>query len=105
MSGTSVKEQEDDAGSGDEQEVEEVEECSVCSEGMQGKRDEIDTLPCDHRFHRSCIDNWERTCLHKGISPSCPYCQVVTYTSGGSRRSLGDYNCSSDHHRGYILTE
>merc|ERR1712232_390021 len=47
---------------------EEHKSCCVCREDFQEK-DEQRTLPCFHRFHRHCVDQWlER-------SGTCPICK------------------------------
>mmetsp|Transcript_6649 Transcript_6649/g.15929 ORF Transcript_6649/g.15929 Transcript_6649/m.15929 type:complete len:137 (+) Transcript_6649:62-472(+) len=41
--------------------------CSVCMEGYCAGQ-EMRTLPCCHRFHRSCVDQWLQ------LSDTCPTC-------------------------------
>lgn len=48
-------------------------ECSVCLENFkekQGKR----TLPCNHTFHKRCIDKW----VFKGTE-TCPICRGTPF--------------------------
>jgi len=51
-----------DAGS------EEDSQCMVCMEGF-ANGDQLRTLPCLHRYHRQCIDEW------LSRSPECPICK------------------------------
>lgn len=46
-----------EAGAGGEPRDEAAMQCMVCLEGFQAG-DEIRILPCLHRFHRSCVDQW-----------------------------------------------
>lgn len=43
-------------------------QCSVCLEQFQ-TGEELRVLPCFHRYHRNCIDEW------LARSPSCPICK------------------------------
>lgn len=57
--------------------------CMICVE-LFCKGDSLRTLPCLHRYHRSCIDEWlRRSCL-------CPICKHdVTETSPRRERPQG----------------
>lgn len=43
-------------------------ECSICLDSFS-LGDELIRLPCDHRYHFSCLYPWVRTC------GDCPYCR------------------------------
>ncbi|EEF34882.1 conserved hypothetical protein [Ricinus communis] len=43
-------------------------DCSICLESFKDG-DKLICLPCNHRFHSSCLDPWVRTC------GDCPYCR------------------------------
>jgi len=45
-----------------------VQDCSVCLESFQ-KSEILKVLPCLHRFHADCIDNWLRR------NGNCPICK------------------------------
>merc|ERR1712129_190402 len=42
-------------------------QCTVCLESFR-TGEELRVLPCFHRYHRSCIDEW------LARSPACPIC-------------------------------
>lgn len=44
--------------------------CSICTEDFQAGEDQR-VLPCDHRFHPTCIDPWLLN-----VSGTCPLCRV-----------------------------
>ncbi|MCB9229863.1 MAG: ankyrin repeat domain-containing protein [Deltaproteobacteria bacterium] len=49
-------------------EVSELEEpitCSICLEEVDEYCEDVWITPCDHKFHRSCLENW------KGNCPNC----------------------------------
>lgn len=46
-----------------------AEDCSICLEGF-GENKESRNLPCDHVFHRACIDKWLLEYNH-----NCPVCR------------------------------
>ncbi|KAJ4716180.1 RING/U-box superfamily protein [Melia azedarach] len=43
-------------------------DCSICLESFVDG-DELIRLPCEHRFHSTCLDPWVRSC------GDCPYCR------------------------------
>merc|ERR1719401_120073 len=43
-------------------------QCSVCLEQFQ-EGEELRLLPCFHKYHRACIDQWFQN------SPACPMCK------------------------------
>lgn len=51
---------------------EEHKSCCVCMEDFK-EGDEQRTLPCFHRFHKACVDQW----LHQ--SGACPICKHPVY--------------------------
>ncbi|KXS15647.1 hypothetical protein M427DRAFT_32084 [Gonapodya prolifera JEL478] len=51
--------------------------CAVCLEEY-AKKDTIRTLPCQHEFHKKCIDRWLL-----GISATCPLCKLDVLESLG----------------------
>lgn len=48
---------------------EEAETCSICIDEFKGEQD-LRRLPCNHRFHKNCIDEWLK------ISSLCPNCKA-----------------------------
>ena len=44
------------------------EKCSICMEKL-GYTFNIHTTPCDHKFHKKCIDQWVR------LKKKCPLCR------------------------------
>jgi len=49
---------------------EEEETCSICRENLK-RFQSIRTLPCVHKFHKKCVDNWLR------YEMFCPNCRTV----------------------------
>lgn len=47
-------------------------ECGICLAEMR-RRQRVTTLPCFHRFHTACINEWQDQ------SPSCPACRKNVY--------------------------
>ena len=47
----------------------EVLECSICLDELN---DNIRILPCAHKFHKNCIESWEK------INANCPICRNST---------------------------
>ena len=52
----------------------EVEECSICAEPLNGNGP-ITTLPCEHKFHERCINQWTSGPLE--ANNRCPECRAV----------------------------
>jgi len=48
---------------------EEHRQCTICIEDFQAG-DKQKTLPCFHRFHASCVDEWLG---HQGTCPICKH--------------------------------
>jgi hypothetical protein len=46
-----------------------ADECSICMNPLVGA---ITTTPCDHRFHRACLDRWKRSGGY-----TCPLCRSI----------------------------
>jgi len=64
--------------------------CSVCLAGFESG-DEVRSLPCNHNFHRSCIDVWLQ---RSGMCPLCrrmvlPHLPPVPASSSRSPRVIG----------------
>jgi len=64
--------------------------CSVCLAGFESG-DEVRSLPCNHNFHRSCIDVWLQ---RSGMCPLCrrmvlPHLPPVPASSSRSPRIIG----------------
>jgi hypothetical protein len=55
--------------------IEPDEECSICCGELV---EEIETLPCKHRFHYDCIYNWFQTIIDtkREYGNKCPYCRT-----------------------------
>ena len=52
-------------------------ECAVCLMDFAAE-DDIRVLPCQHCFHKQCVDHWFESSRHKhGVSkaPQCPLCK------------------------------
>ncbi|GAB2217998.1 hypothetical protein Droror1_Dr00001213 [Drosera rotundifolia] len=49
-------------------------DCSICLESFV-EGNSLTTLPCNHRFHSSCLYPWVETC------GECPYCRAAIYPS------------------------
>lgn len=45
------------------------EPCSICILPFEDFPEEIRVLPCNHLFHRSCVDYWLKQ------KPKCPKCK------------------------------
>lgn len=52
------------------------ETCSICLVDFNAK-DKVRVLPCNHVYHKACIDPW----LTKSLRV-CPYCKSVVYAPG-----------------------
>jgi hypothetical protein len=61
-----------------ETEEEECEECAVClvDMGQEEAGEELEVLPCSHRFHVRCVDLWVQSCCAKRVAVSCPMCRA-----------------------------
>jgi hypothetical protein len=46
------------------------EPCSICLLPLQDFPEEIRILPCEHLFHRSCVDYWLK---EKARCPKCKF--------------------------------
>ncbi|OBT51818.1 hypothetical protein VE04_08036 [Pseudogymnoascus sp. 24MN13] len=63
-------------------------ECSICTEDFVNSED-IRVLPCNHKFHPTCIDPWLLN-----ISGTCPLCRMdlcPTITSDNTANSANDF--------------
>ncbi|EEF30532.1 E3 ubiquitin-protein ligase MPSR1 [Ricinus communis] len=47
-----------------------VKECAICLDDV-GIGSEVREMPCNHRFHSACIENW------LAVHGSCPVCRYV----------------------------
>eukprot|EP00419_Tripos_fusus_P044398 CAMPEP_0172820114 /NCGR_PEP_ID=MMETSP1075-20121228/15043_1 /TAXON_ID=2916 /ORGANISM="Ceratium fusus, Strain PA161109" /LENGTH=432 /DNA_ID=CAMNT_0013660737 /DNA_START=552 /DNA_END=1847 /DNA_ORIENTATION=+ len=75
--------------------------CSVCLAGFE-EGEEVRSLPCNHNFHRSCIDTW---LARSGMCPLCrsalprrmvlPNAQPVLASSSRSPRTIGSSSMAS----------
>jgi hypothetical protein len=80
----------------------EITECGICLDTMDEKSI---LLPCGHKFHKECIDEWKKESLF------CPYCKTIM--DGLSFNSLwpkivGDMNksgCYGAHYKRTRLFE
>ena len=52
-------------------ETSEFETCSICLEPMKA---DLRKLPCGHRFHKTCIRQWEFS-VQQGNCKTCPNCR------------------------------
>lgn len=46
---------------------EEEDKCPICLDALK-RYQNIKTLPCIHKFHKKCVDNWLR---HEMFCPTC----------------------------------
>lgn len=44
-------------------------ECTICLLNIESSN--IETLPCNHTYHKSCMDLW------KNYNNTCPYCRYI----------------------------
>jgi len=93
-----------------------AEECSLCLESYNDGQ-QLRVLPCEHRFHCYCIDNWFMGPLQQFRQRYCPLCKAdplrgVWHTSPsydmfdqvtppGSVRSIGESTSASPSFTGY----
>lgn len=61
-------------------ECEEVPECSIC---LSDITEDLFTTPCQHTFHKKCVDNWLKS------EYRCPMCRTLVL-SDEDRMGLGD---------------
>merc|ERR1712096_275925 len=53
-----------------------AEECSICFYPMNAN-DPLAEIPCNHKFHAHCIDNWLNTRNTDGdLNTQCPLCRA-----------------------------
>ena len=80
--------------------------CAICLENYSGG-DKLRVLPCQHRYHSECIDQWLAT-----RRPCCPVCKADAHHSsgggGGSRdleagRAGGEGEQQQQQWRGAVL--
>lgn len=48
--------------------------CSICLEEYLEGEDELRVLPCRHKLHRACFDQWAFAACDQGRGPTCPVC-------------------------------
>ena len=53
----------------------EYQQCVICLSDVNYHPGEPTALPCNHQFHRDCIDNWLATAIGNGC-PSCRHGQA-----------------------------
>jgi hypothetical protein len=60
----------------------EGDECSICLDGLVTKPSK--SLPCGHRLHTSCLEDYLAHELREGDAVSCPLCRgaLVVRTNG-----------------------
>ena len=73
--------------------LEDTSTCSICLLNFEGS-EALRLLPCDHVYHRACIDQWIR---RQGLNASCPLCKrdlipQPICTSEGRVGSLEEYS-------------
>ncbi|OLY84881.1 putative E3 ubiquitin-protein ligase RHA2B [Smittium mucronatum] len=79
----------------------EDDDCLICFEKIE-VGDKVRQLPCSHRFHKECLDNWLTT-----RSYTCPNCRIDLRTHPDvDDSSLGDVTSSRHrrihHHRRHV---
>lgn len=72
----------------------EYEACSVCLESPNDSN--AFTTPCNHVFHRACLNQWFNTRQEANLPQSCPLCRrelaiVLNEMSDGDRDTYLDY--------------
>jgi len=58
--------------------LEEPETCSICIDEFRQEQ-ELRKLPCQHRFHKNCVDEWLK------ISSTCPNCKADLFPNGNQQ--------------------
>jgi hypothetical protein len=58
--------------------------CPICFGGPDDQ-DPIKTLPCRHKFHKSCINQWGQTQFVANLRKNCPLCRD-DYRGGKRKR-------------------
>lgn len=53
----------------------ENENCSICLDKITDNIDDMLVLPCNHVFHKNCINNWIIYKLNDNTRPNCPLCK------------------------------
>ena len=48
--------------------------CSICLDEYKNE-DKILKYPCDHIFHKKCIETWIKIEVDNKNTPSCPCCR------------------------------
>jgi hypothetical protein len=72
--------------------------CAICLENYTGG-DKLRVLPCQHRYHSECIDQWLAT-----RRPCCPVCKADAHHSSGSRDlEAGEGEQQQQQWRGAVL--
>ncbi|KAF2686325.1 hypothetical protein K458DRAFT_387332 [Lentithecium fluviatile CBS 122367] len=63
--------------------------CSICLEDWSISQRIIETSPCKHIFHETCLVTW----LNTNNRTTCPYCRQVLYQNAHQswRKQLNDY--------------
>ena len=64
---------------------EKIERCAICVEDFQDG-DSLRVLPCEHYFHRQCVDEW--LINHSAVCPLCKY-EVPRSVPGQGERGRG----------------
>lgn len=59
--------------------------CSICfNDYVSGEH--LKVLPCGHKYHKECIDQWFRTAMnYADAPPKCPYCNTSIVTEKQTR--------------------
>ncbi|KAJ9495881.1 hypothetical protein H2202_008675 [Exophiala xenobiotica] len=65
-------------------------ECPVCMQDFVDK-DNVRVLPCEHRFHQTCIDRWLLD-----VSGTCPVCRVDFKAWGVATESADNHDRDND---------
>lgn len=73
---------------------EKIERCAICVEDFTDG-DGLRVLPCEHFFHRQCIDEW--LINHSAVCPLCKY--EVPRSSGGQDQGAGSRGRGRDGRR------
>ena len=50
--------------------------CSICLELLSAGQGQLVQIPCGHKFHRACLDQWQTKCLERRVNITCPVCRI-----------------------------
>ena len=69
------------------------EDCSICQTTMDNDSPLNRTLPCGHRYHARCVNDWFGRFLHN--TPTCPLCRSEVMQDGFPRDDVSEASLAS----------